>query len=155
MFKKPVIYIIFIFINNSCLNSKSLNNNRYFKLIQANKQSWTAGIETGGSGIDYSFQLIIKTNQNISFDSVWINNKAFKLITTKRRIFISNEPITFSRGDTILIKSSESTNSKHQNIITSPPIEYNGAALIGYYYKNNRGYCVVKNIELSSPVYYQ
>jgi hypothetical protein len=148
-------YVSLLFIFYSCAPNKLIDKQKQIKLIKAFKQNWTAGIEKGGSGVDYTFELIINTNQNISFDSIWINNKAFKLITTKRRIFISNEPITFSKGDTLLLKSSELTNALSQNIITYPPIENNGAALIGYYLKKKRRYLVVKTIETRPSVYYQ
>jgi hypothetical protein len=155
IFRFLIVFFLILFINSSCFNAKCFKNDNHFELNQAYKQAWTAGIEKGGSGIDYSFELIIKTNQHILFDSVWMNNMGFKLITTKRRKIISNAPITFVKGDTILLKTAESKKDQNNELYTSPPIEYNGDALIGYYLQNKRRYIVVRNIETRSPVYYQ
>ena len=76
----------------------------YFSLLQATSQRFSAGMRDGTSGIEYSFFLTINTKESLIFDSVWIGKEAYKVVVTKQRKFISNAPITYTKGDTISLR---------------------------------------------------
>ena len=128
-------------------NSNLENKKDYFTLLSATSQSWTAGIPSGGSGIDYYFKVKINTEEIISFDSAWINNSSFEIFIAKETAAISNQPIKFSKGDYIILRVSEIKNKNIKAQNSKPPIEYNGAALISYKVTDKQEYFIIKEIK--------
>jgi hypothetical protein len=130
--------------------NKSETKKKHFTLLSATSQSWTAGIPSGGTGTDYYFKIKINSADKIKFDSAWINNKRFEIFISRETAAISNEQINFSKGDNITLRVSE---IKNQNIKTEnlkPPLEYEGAALIGYTVNDKRQYFIIKEIKKQS-----
>lgn len=123
------------------------NKKDYFTLLNATSQSWTAGIPSGGSGIDYYFKVKINTEEKISFDSAWINNSSFEIFISKETAAISSQPIKFSKGDNIILRVSEIKNKNIKTQNSKPPIEYNGAALISYKVTDKQEYFIIKEIK--------
>jgi len=59
----------------ACSQSVVKQQNSYFEVLQATSRQWVSGVPGGGSGIDYRFNIKIKTNRPIKFDSIWIAGK--------------------------------------------------------------------------------
>ena len=127
--------------------NKTEKKKDYFTLLSATSQSWTAGIPSGGSGIDYYFKVKINTEEKISFDSAWINNSSFEIFISKETAAISSQPIKFSKGDNIILRVSEIKNKNIKKQNSKPPIEYNGAALISYKVTDKQEYFIIKEIK--------
>lgn len=125
-------------------------NDNSFTLIHASSQSWTAGIPSGGSGTEYYFEIKINSSKGITFDSAWINNKSFPLFLSRENSGnsgVSNDPVTFVKGDSITLRVSDITHSSKVTSPTKPPVTYTGAALIGYKVNGKQLYYTVKEIE--------
>lgn len=128
------------------------DKNDFFSLISSASTGWTAGIPSGGSGTDYFFKIKITTSAEISFDSAWINNKAFKIFIAKESGGISNDPIKYGYGDEIILRVAELNNPHSKSIHSSPPVPYNGDALIGFTIHDKQEYFTIKEItKQSSP----
>ena len=127
--------------------NKTEKKKDYFTLLSATSQSWTAGIPSGGSGIDYYFKVKINTEEKISFDSAWINNSSFEIFISKETAAISSQPIKFSKGDNIILRVSEIKNKNIKKQNSKPLIEYNGAALISYKVTDKQEYFIIKEIK--------
>ncbi len=141
-----VSFFIFLVIIYAC-NKKSAPNTSTtnFTLLDASLQNWIAGTPEGGSGTEYYFKLNINTSKKIIFDSVWINNESFKMLVTKKVSHISNEEITYTKGDTITLRISNLQNQKKTE--TPPPIIYNGAALFSYKVGNKVDFFTIKEVK--------
>jgi len=145
---KPVLvsFFIFIIIIYACNKKTALNTSTSnFTLLDASLQNWDAGIPDGGSGTEYYFKLKINTSKKIIFDSAWINNESFKMVVTKKVSHISNEEITFTKGDTITLRVTNLKNQKKSD--TPPPIIYNGAALFSYKVENKEDFFIIKEVK--------
>lgn len=130
-------------------NGGTMNDNS-FTLIHASSQSWTAGIPSGGSGTEYYFEIKINSSKGITFDSAWINNKSFPLFLSRENSGhsgVSNDPVTFVKGDSITLRVSDITHSSKVTSPAKPPVTYTGAALIGYKVNGKQLYYTVKEIE--------
>lgn len=124
----------------------------YFTLQNATSQSWTAGIPSGGSGVDYYFKVKINTAEKINFDSAWINNKSFEIFISKETTSISSAPIKYGKGDIITLRVSDLKNKNTKTVISKSPIEHNGVALIGYTVNNKQEYFIIKEINKQAPL---
>lgn len=123
------------------------NKKDYFTLLSATSQSWTAGIPSGGSGIDYYFKVKINTEEKLLFDSAWINNRAFEIFISKETNSISSEPIKYGNGDIIILRVSDIKNKNTKTANSNPPQKFEGAALISYTAKDKREYFIIKEIK--------
>ena len=77
-----------------------------FTLLNASSQEWTAGIEGGGSGIEYYFKIALHTG-TITFDTMWVNSKALPVFIARETTTVSGAPITYAKGDTIIVGGSD------------------------------------------------
>lgn len=118
-----------------------------FSLLQATSQRFSAGMRGGMSGIEYSFLLRINTKERLLFDSVWIGKYPYKVVVAKQRNFISNEPISYTKGDTITLKITTYNNSGNYKNIALNQIIYEGDGLIRYTIKTNSQHFIVKKIQ--------
>jgi hypothetical protein len=112
--------------------------------LEATSQNWTAGVAGGGSGTEYYFKVQITSSRQLKFDSAWINSKAYPVFLSKNKPAVSSAPVTFENGDTITLRVSDLAN--HQVNDSKPPIDFNGAALIGYSLDNKPDYFVIREI---------
>ena len=129
---------------------KPESKNSFFTLLSATSQSWTSGIPSGGSGTEYFFKIKITTTEKTTFETAWINNKAFEIFISKETGSISNVPIKYGNGDTIILRVSDLKNSNANSVNTEQPIKYDGAALIGYSVKGRNEYFTIKEIKKQS-----
>lgn len=119
----------------------------YFKLLTTISESWTAGIQSGGSGIEYYLKIKITTGEKIFFDTLWINNKAFNIFISKESSSVSSEPVKFGNGDIITLRATDLRNQYTKTVTVNPPINYIGAALFGYSINGKQEYFIVKEIK--------
>lgn len=125
--------------------------NKHFKLLSATSSSWTAGTERGGSGNEYYFKIIVKSKQEIIFDSVWIGNRSSKIFISKKQKSISSAPIDYFKGDTITLRISMSNNIIKQ---VKSPKKISKGALLSYRIKGKLKYYTINKIETQTPIYY-
>ena len=123
---------------------------KYFKLLSAISENWTAGIPSGGSGTEYYVKIKIITTEKIVFDTLWINNTAFETFISKESTSVSDKPIQYSKGDIITVRATELKNQNIKPATVIPPIKYNGAALIGYRINGKQEYFTVTEIKKQS-----
>jgi len=136
----------------ACTSVKNTENGALMKddsftLLHASSESWTAGIPSGGSGTEYYFEVKINSLKEITFDSVWINNKSYPIFLSKETKAISSDPVKFVKGDSITLRVSDLTNSANPASPVKPPVAYTGAALIGYKANGKQMYFIIKEIE--------
>jgi len=115
-----------------------------FKLLSAESQRVTAGIPGGSGSIEYTFKVIVKTNDKIHFDSVWINNKALPIKVVKGKVFTGE--VQIAKNDTLRLRASElipmtGVRTLKTNM-NSDPLSY-----IGYTKNDRKLFYVVKEID--------
>lgn len=113
-----------------------------FTLLEASSQNWTAGREEGGRGTEYYFKMVVKKN-NITFDSMWVDNKALPIFIAKETTTVSNNPITYSKGDTIILRG---TALAHAATSLQPDLAP-GAARIRYHVNDKPAYYTIEHVE--------
>jgi hypothetical protein len=118
----------------------------HISVLSATSQSWVAGIPSGGSGTEYYFNTVIHTNRKLVFDTAWIANRAFGLFVSNNSKSISSKPVTYSKGDTIMLRISDLKNKGTQKQ-SNPPVKLEGAALIRFTADGEKEYYTVKEIK--------
>ena len=152
---KTLLPVLFICISllaagkiNGHASKRNDNNHKHFVLLSAASEDWVAGTKGGGRGTEYYFTLKITTSTPLSFDSIWVANKALPLFIANTKTSISDKPVRFKKGDTILLRASylqrgEDTN---QSIVASP-LKFKGAALLRYYAGVKKVYFIIPQIK--------
>ena len=137
-------------------NDQRIENQKdFFILLNATSQDWTAGIPGGGRGTEYYFKIKVNTKDKMLFDTVWVNNKAFGIYISRGKGIISNTPIKYSYGDTIILRVSDIHSKQIENKNTennNPPIKYDGAALISFMVNDKKEYYTIKKIEKQQTI---
>lgn len=121
-------------------------NNKYCVLLNATSRPWVSGVASGGRGIDYSFGVRITTQQEIRFDSAWIDNRAYAVAVSKETARVSNQPVTISNGDSIVLRVSVLAGNASQARESRSPIRYSGEALISYTVNGKKHYLIINEI---------
>ena len=75
-------------------------------LIQATGQRWTAGIQGGGSGTEYTFKVAINTATPIQFGTVDLGGKARAVLVARHGSAISTTLVVPQQGDTLNLRVS-------------------------------------------------
>jgi hypothetical protein len=127
--------------------------NEFCTLLSATSQRWFAGVESGGKGVDYSFNVRITTHQEISFDSAWIGNRAHTVAVSKGTARVSNQPVTISNGDSIVLRVSVLAENAAEARESRPPIAYSGAALLSFTVNGKQHYLVINDIKSKQASY--
>ena len=127
--------------------------NEFCTLLRATSQRWFAGVASGGKGIDYSFNVRITTHQEIRFDSAWIGNRAHAVAVSKETARVSNQPVTISNGDSIVLRVSVLAENAAEARESRPPITFSGAALISFTVNGKQHYMVIKDIKSQQANY--
>lgn len=117
----------------------------HFQLLDASKQSWVAGIQSGGSGVEYYFELQIKTAKQLVFDSLWVDGGKYAMYLANTSGSISNKPVSIQKGDKAMVRASVLNKHKNQNTAASP-IPYEGEVLIRYNVDGDHHYLVLDQI---------
>lgn len=134
-----ILFFLF-FLSSFCKKSESV------VLIDATSQYSASGINGGINSTEYFFKIKILSGKKIEFDSLWIGKKIFKLYFANNKPSVSNQPISFGKNDTIILRVSD-LSSKTSTPISKPPISYEGNALLRYKVKNKISYLIIKTIK--------
>lgn len=105
---------LFLLMLCSCSGNKEAvadATHKSFTVLEATYENWHAGRKEGGSGTDYRFLTVINTDKELRFDSIWIQQQQINLPLSLGRLRgpVSNQPVTFQKGDTILLTASFSS----------------------------------------------
>lgn len=147
--QKLLALIVYIFVSSFFYSSK-----RVIKEINSYSENWVAGVQGGGRGIEYYFNFKILTADKIEFDTLWINNKAFKTYLQNNKKTVSDKPITFSKNDTVVVRASEFVNERiPTNQVAKAPISYKGTALLRYTVNKKNYYYSIKKIIKKESIY--
>ncbi len=167
-------YIIglFLIINLfSCKQSQDVAKSKVskksvqLKLIEAKSQKWHGGAPGSGSGFYYYF-LFKRPKQEVNFDSVWIDDKVYRLVKLDGKFdtFTTEEVITVQaianpkpNTPVIEILPSLETNEPplpKETPKMKAPISYEGKALVRYYINGAEFYTIVKDIQTMQPLFY-
>lgn len=102
------------------------------QVLDASAEKISTGIPGGPSGTEYYFTVVVP-DAEVSFDSLWFNNKATPLYVARKSAGITSAPEAFAAGDTLTVRASDiTTASGSRSTVASPPKPYDGAALFGY-----------------------
>ena len=112
MYKKlSFITIFFIFCLSSCVNSRQrrtvespiVEADSSIQVLSATYNRWRAGVESGGSGIQFIIQCIITGTDVNRIDSVYIDSIHLPVFIARKIIEAKNDAPVFVKGDTIHI----------------------------------------------------
>lgn len=115
-------------------------------LLTATSQHWSGGAAGSGHGTNYNFYFKNSTAWGYVFDSVWLND---------RRLVVTTSPTV--KGDTLLLSAErffkgelqfhqqQTIDSTEEQTVLFPVMNYDGAAIIGYWFNGVRGYIAVKD----------
>lgn len=148
MMKNILLFLLFATII-SC-------SRKDFLLLDATRQSWTAGPAGKGTGTLYEFMIQVKTDSKLEFETVWIGNEMLK-VKTLRSLTEQNFPV--GKNDTLILSGTIYTGgpmkqneedqpqkSKSDSVKITPPVHH-GLALIIYKKDSELKYIEVDSIK--------
>ncbi len=125
----PTLYLVFIlfFLVAGCNSSRASRNKRNqsvksdqeiadsnrsetisdFTLLESYYNHWTAGIESGGKGINYTLKVIVNSSEAITFDSLRLQHITLPVHLSRKIIQSSSEKQLYKQGDTLELKTGE------------------------------------------------
>lgn len=120
-------------------------NSSQIELINATSQKWVAGIQGGGSGTEYYFDVVVQTDDQLEFKDLWLKDGLHQdIYVSRNQPSVSASPVSFQKGDTITLRAS--VLNEASQVLESAPIGFNGAALIGYFSNGSQQFQVVNAI---------
>ncbi|HEY5688943.1 MAG TPA: hypothetical protein VIS27_11625 [Yeosuana sp.] len=149
--KKTFIFLslcFMVFLVSQCGSAQILQKSAPLQLGECYYQSWIAGIEGGGSGIDIYIPIISNVNK-IELDSIYFQGKGAKLefkndslvvgrfitdLNKKRDLIMSNEPYA------------EYGNQVNQPSLKQWPALKNNQCVISYKEGSKTNYFMIDNI---------
>jgi hypothetical protein len=131
-----IILIYFSLAIVSCNATKTTavqyNNDKDFRILSALVEDHISGRQEGSRYHEYFFKTIILSDAPVKFDTIWVNNKVLPVYISKETTTVSNQPITFTKGDTIILRASDLINDGNNKMSVLPPVKLEGAALLSY-----------------------
>lgn len=119
---------------SACTSAKEagIPESKHFKIIGASFEYLQSGRPGGENGTAYRFTAVINTADAIGFTNVWIREKGVTLPVTAGRMKgpATNQPFTFSKGDTIALYASVSSETELEK--AAAPVDLQGEAIISY-----------------------
>ena len=138
------LFILLSFVLFSCTASKKQkqdtantskveNTSNQLVLQKAESGSFKAANAMQGSGTKYLFHLLADTDQEFSFDKIWVGDQCYYVEITNFT-YLSGTP--FKRGDVVNLQATKYTtpppNVRLKGCVDAPPIDFPGDALIPY-----------------------
>ena len=74
----------------------------------------------------------------------------YEIFISKESTSVSSEPVKYKNGDIITVRATELKNQNIKYESVKSPINYDGAAIIGYFVNKKREYFPVKEIKKQS-----
>ena len=151
---KYLLFFLAIVIVSACANMKA--NKPHVEVMNAYSQKWFGGAAGSGYGTNYTFKLKKNTSESISFDTIWIQERAY--IPEMQNI--TNPGAAPDSGDEFYLKMQYRyrDNEYTGEVSESPPKSdgpaYEGDALIIYRMNGERKTIVVKQMNVEEPLFY-
>ncbi len=151
---RPGIYLaLAVLYFSSCLGSGASNKTNYFKnngltLMGSTFQNPIPG-PAGAGSTEYFFKISVVTKEVVSFDSVWIGQKALPVFISKEKNTVTSGEVKIAMGSTIMLRASD-LNSLQTPISSKAPVAYEGPALIRYLLSGTPYYLRAQEIKLVS-----
>ncbi|WP_298237159.1 hypothetical protein [uncultured Algibacter sp.] len=93
---------VFMMSFSQCASTKKLQNEAPLEIGQVNYQSWVAGIQGGGAGVNL-FIPIVSNSNNVVLDSVYFQGKQVKLEQKNKSLFVGRfKKITNQKNDIVM-----------------------------------------------------
>ncbi len=145
---KALLVVIFLI---GCKTSVIMGENE-LTLVKATQQKLYTGSKGGGVITEYNISLITPKGQALRFDSVWMNREKFPISTLHEEAKHPSSAI--AAGDSLVLVFSEHKVGRMSVYgRVSPPISYDGAALLRYYQEGKPKFMVVQEFVALEPVY--
>jgi len=145
---KALLVVIFLI---GCKTSVIMGENE-LTLVKATQQKLYTGSKGGGVITEYNISLITPKRQALRFDSVWMNRKKFPVRTMHEDTKHSSSSMV--AGDSlVLVFSAHEVGRTTVHGRVSPPMTYDGAALLRYYQEGKPKFMVVQEFVALEPVY--
>lgn len=129
------------------------------EVLKATSQEWIAGAPGGGKGVNYTFDIKVLTDKTIEFDSVWVSGKQLQITPVKSSsaktgiiLFTASE---FTGGPGERLKKREEPVGEVTNNTATPPIAYNGAALLRYRANGISKFLEIRDFTVLPPIHGQ
>jgi len=153
--------LILVTITIATLSTQVLSQttNEYFEVTSSSSQSWAGGAAGSGSGVNYVFNLVLKIDTKLEFDSVWIlGGDTVGIATTQQ----SGKDETLKKGSMITLSASQYfpgevdryNGYSFNNKKSKPPFEFNGMALLRFFVDGNVYYYAVEKMQILAPIAY-
>ncbi|WP_114777543.1 hypothetical protein [Botryobacter ruber] len=128
-----------------------------FTLLEAGMQEQRSGVHGGGSSQDFTFKVLVTTDDKIVFDSVWVEGQMLGLrIEKEGHLLGKNERI--AKNDILILHASSfipsepGSSTLPEPVKSEPPVKFTGKALIRYYHADKPGHFTVTAIRELPPV---
>jgi hypothetical protein len=132
-----LLRLLIVLISIFFLPEKDTCKPSCFKVVNATKQMYVAGIKYGGKGTNYRITCIAnKSSDILKIEKLWVGKDYFEVKAIKFAGITPQE--NFSAGDTIFIEASRFISGKEgesqESATPAPaaPIKYKGEGLIGF-----------------------
>ena len=142
-----------------CSSAQKLQKEPPVNIIQAYYQSWVAGIQGGGSGINLFIEVEDYSKTRIQFDSVYFNGRASKIEIKpgNANLLVGRFSSSSNQKQDIIM-----SNKPHEEYGNKPPVKPSVApfdlkkneCVISYSENNKKRYFKIVGIEESRTVYY-
>ena len=142
-----------------CSSAQKLQKEPPVNIIQAYYQSWVAGVEGGGSGINLYIEIDQSITKNIEFDSVYFRGRISKLSANWQNTnLLIGRFNSLSNQKRDIIMSSK----PHEEYGNKPPVKRStmpfdlkkNECVISYSENNKKKYFKIVGIEERRTVYY-
>ncbi len=128
-------------------NGQQAGSSPHFILLSAVKETWSAPRPGGVKRDEYFFTIKTTTADKLLFDSAWLPGNAYSLFVIKKDAPVSNEPLTYGNGDTLIVRISA---QHEQGSQSPPPFSFTGDALLRYQVNKAQQYFIVPKINKQS-----
>ncbi len=144
----PFLYRLLFALCVSHVNCFARQNSD-LKLLEARFETHSSGTmmkgTNGSNSLNlYHFKIKILSDKTITFDSLWVNGGVCRTKVSKENSG-SNGSAAFKKNAAVTLDATK-VNEKNKAKI-SPPIRYEGAALLRYYKDGKPFFLTIKNIQ--------
>jgi len=148
--------IILMAMAMGCAASRVSLKNDPVRVVKATSQRWYGGMEQSGWGTNYRFKVVHDKTAGITFDTIWIENRAYIPQLSPYEI---QHRADFGAIDTLTLYCEyHHSNYPSDEYREHPPLsvgpEYDGAALLIYRKDGTRLSYAIKEITSLPAVYY-
>ena len=134
-------------VNNPDNAAPATESSAAFKLLDAKYENSVSGYN-GAKRTEYYINISVLTSDQLQFDSAWINGERHAIFLSKASGTISNTAPEPKKGEQIILRVTAPGSAKKQAV--SPPLTFNGDALLRYQIGSKQYYFVVKEIKLQT-----